>query len=249
MIVAMMQPSFMPWQGYFELIYKSDRFIILDDFQFSVQSYHQRNRLFVNKGQADWYTVPVQKSDSFMVPLNKTHINESTPWRKKQWKRIEQNYRKAPFYSVIASELEHWLASPASSLASQNTELILMLCSVMGINREIRYSSERPSGSERSQRVLELLRWCQADQYVCARGSFKYMYEDGEFPVQDIEVLFQNFVPRPYPQIGSPQEFIPFLSVLDALMNIGPEGTLHLIEAGTECWSSWDNMLEHVAAA
>ena len=242
MIVAMMQPSFMPWQGYFELIFKADRFIFLDDFQFSVQSYHQRNRLFTNMGQTDWYTVPVQKSNSFMAPLNETLVNESTPWRKKQWKRIEQNYRKAPFYSIVAPELQLWLHKPAASLAAQNIELILLLCSIMGIARESRFSSEHPSCSERSHRVLELLRWCQADQYLCARGSFAYMHEDGAFPVQDIEVLFQNFVPQPHPQIGSPNEFVPFLSVLDALMNIGPEGTLHLIEAGTECWSSWNEI-------
>lgn len=246
MLVAMMQPSFMPWQGYFELIFRAERFIILDDFQFSVQSYHQRNRLFVNRGQVDWYTVPVHKSNSFMAPLNETFINESTPWRKKQWKRIEQNYGKTPFFPVVAPDLQRWLFTPASSLAAQNTELIMLLCHMMGIEREIRFSSEFPSGSERSQRVLELLRWCEADRYICARGSFSYMKDDGVFPVKDIEAVFQNFIPKTYIQIGSPQEFIPFLSVLDALMNIGPEETLQLIAAGTECWSSWDDMLGHV---
>lgn len=249
MQVAMMQPSFMPWQGYFELIFKAERFVILDDFQFSVQSYHQRNRLFVNRGQVDWYTVPVHKSTSFMAPLNETHINESTPWRKKQWKRIEQNYGKAPFYSVIAPELQRWLLAPAASLAIQNTEFILLACRLMGLEREIRFSSDYPSSAERSQRVLELLRWCEADRYFCARGSFSYMNDDGLFPVEDIEVAFQNFVPRAYSQAGSPQEFFSFLSVLDALMNIGPESTLELIETGTESWSSWDDMLAHVEVA
>ena len=61
MNVAMMQPTFLPWLGYFQLIYKSDIFIFLDDFQFSVQSYHQRNKLFVNQDQVDWYTVPIKK--------------------------------------------------------------------------------------------------------------------------------------------------------------------------------------------
>ena len=66
MKVAMMQPTFLPWQGYFELIYQADCFIFLDDFQFSVQSYHQRNRLFVNRDQVGWYTVPVKKSNAFL---------------------------------------------------------------------------------------------------------------------------------------------------------------------------------------
>ena len=102
MNVAMMQPAFMPWQGFFELIYRAERFVFLDDFQFSVQSYHQRNRLFVNKGQVDWYSVSVMKSVSFGAPLNETKLNETIPWRQKMWKRLQQNYAKAPFYAAIA---------------------------------------------------------------------------------------------------------------------------------------------------
>ena len=63
--IAMMQPTFLPWQVFFELILKSDKFIFLDDFQYSVQSHHTRNKLFVNKGQVDYYNVPVQKSKCF----------------------------------------------------------------------------------------------------------------------------------------------------------------------------------------
>ncbi len=75
MNVGLMQPAFMPWQGFFELICRSDVFVFLDDFQFSVQSYHQRNRLFVNTGQVGWYNVAVEKS-SFKMPMNKAVINE-----------------------------------------------------------------------------------------------------------------------------------------------------------------------------
>lgn len=106
MNVAMMQPAFIPWQGLFELIYKADIFIFLDDFQFSVQSYHQRNRLFVDKERVDWYTVPVLKSVSFGLPLNQTRISEQAPWRQKMWKRIYHNYAKAPFYEMTAPHIQ-----------------------------------------------------------------------------------------------------------------------------------------------
>lgn len=243
MVVAMMQPTFMPWLGYFELIFKAKLFVFLDDFQFSVQSYHQRNRLFVNRGQVDWYTVPVKKMNSFMAPLNEVFMNETIPWRKKQWTRIEQNYAKAPFYPLLEPKLKEWFMTAHTSLASQNIQFIMMMCRVMGFEREIRYSSQCSSTATRSHRVLELLRWCEADCYLCARGSFPYMHEDGVFPVDNINVVFQNYVPKPYIQIGLPKEFIPCLSALDALMNIGPEETLKLIENGTESWASWDDML------
>ena len=80
--VAMMQPSFLPWQGLFELIYKSDKFIFLDDFQFSVQSHHTRNKLFINKNKVDYYNVPVQKSKFFEANLNVVKPVDNNQWKK-----------------------------------------------------------------------------------------------------------------------------------------------------------------------
>ena len=243
MNVAMMQPAFMPWQGFFELIYQSDIFILLDDFQFSVQSYHQRNRLFVSKEKVDWYSVPIQTSTSFKSPLNQTKTNEMIFWRRKMWKRIKYNYSKAPFYTKIAPHIEKWLLSSVESLAAHNIDFIILVCDLLDIQRDFRFSSQCPSKLRRSERVLELLRWCHATSYYCAHGSFLYMLEDGVFPISDINVLFQDFQSKPYTQIGS-ETFVPNLSILDALMNIGPEATAELIKNGTQKWLTWDEMVE-----
>lgn len=243
MNVAMMQPTFMPWQGFFELIYKSDVFILLDDFQFSVQSYHQRNRLFVNKGQVGWYSVPVQKSVSFKSPLNQTKINETTPWRMKMWKRIQQNYSKSSYYYDVAPLIEKWLLTKEESLAAQNIAFIKLVCSLLDFHREFRLSSQYPSETKRSKRIIELLRWCKAHRYFCAKGSFGYMLEDGIFPTHDIEVLFQEFQIKAYSQVGATDSFVPYLSILDALLNVGPEKTLELIINGTQRWLTWESMV------
>lgn len=243
MNIAMMQPSFMPWQGFFELIYKSDIFIFLDDFQFSVQSWHQRNRLFINRGQVDWYTIPIQKNTSFKAPLNQTIINESTPWRDKMWKRIQQNYSRAPYYSDFALFIEQWLTTKEESLATQNITLIKLICNLLNFHREFRFSSQLSSKQQRSHRVLELLRWCEARYYFCAQGSFEYMKDDGVLPVPDIEVVFQNFQPQAYPQVGSPNSFVPYLSIFDALFNIGVSATRELIVYGTPRWLTWPEMI------
>ncbi len=244
----MMQPAFLPWQGFFELIYKSERFIFLDDFQFSVQSYHQRNRLFVNKNQVDWYTVPTQKSASFKAPLNQTRINETIPWRKKMLKRLQQNYAKAPYFTEIFARIEQWLSTPEDSLAAQNIAFITLVCELLGFEREYRFSSQCPSHQARSKRVVELLNWCDADRYFCAKGSFAYMQEDAIFPVDGIDVLFQNFTPKAYKQIGSEESFVPSLSVLDVLFNIGPAQTAELIRNGTDSWLAWEDMSLAAAA-
>ncbi len=242
MKVAMMQPSFLPWQGFFELVYQAERFIILDDFQFSVQSYHQRNRLFVNKGQIDWYSVPIQKSKSYGKPLNDTLINEVSSWRVKMWKRIQQNYSKAEYYPLIAPLVQEWLLEKKDSLAAENIAFIKLVCELLGLSTEVLLSSDFTTYSQRSERVASLLELSGAGIYYCAKGSFEYMFSDGLFPLKDIEILFQDFHPRPYRQIGAINGFIPYLSVLDALLNVGPEGTMELIAEGTPKWLSWAEM-------
>lgn len=243
MNVGMMQPTFLPWLGYFELIFKSDIFIFLDDFQFSVQSYHQRNRLFVNKGQVDWYTVPVSKSLSFQMPLNNTQINENSSWRVKAWKRIQSNYRKAKYFKTYEDTIRQWLLVTYSNLAEQNISFIKLISNILGINRIFRNSSEAKTQEKRSLHVLELLRWSNAKCYYCANGAFDYMLQDRVFPVNDIEVLFQNFTPKPYFQVGSPDDFVPYLSILDVLLNIGPVQTHNLIVNGTPEWLTWEEMI------
>lgn len=242
MKIAMMQPAFLPWQGFFELISKSDLFIILDDFQFSVQSYHQRNRLFVSKEQIDWYTIPIVKSSSVGKALNDAEINSNPTWRIKMWKRIQQNYSKAAYFGEISPLIEQWLLNRKGTLAEFNCTFIEIVCRLLKIDTEIRLSSQFKTPSRRSEKVLDLLHWVKATKYLCAKGAFGYMKEDAVFPVDDIEILFQDYNPRQYSQVGSPNKFVPFLSVLDALLNIGPGQTIDLINNGTDKWLTWDNI-------
>ena len=247
MKVAMMQPAFLPWQGYFELLDSCDTFIFLDHFQFSLQGPQQRNRLMVNIGQADWVTVPVLKEGSFLQPINKTVINNAAPWREKLWRTIDYNYAKAGFFPEIGPQVQAWLFSKADNLADLNIGFIKLACRLMNICPNLLYSSKMSSQGKRSSLVLELLKAAQATHYLCARGAFGYMLEDKVFPVEDVEVLFQNYNALAYKQVGAKGSFIPNLSVLDALFNIGPEATLDLIRKGKSHWNSWEDMLRLTA--
>jgi hypothetical protein len=239
-----MQPTFLPWQGYFELIYQADRFVFADDAQFSHQSFHQRNRMFINvrQGKVAWLSVPVQK-ESFRMPLNQARVSETEPWRQKMWRQVEDNYTKTPFFRQVGPTVKKWLLTPAESLAAQNIAFIRLACDLMDIRCEFRLTSARSSGLSRSDRAVDILRWCEADVYLSPRGSFEYMKADGLLPVDGITALFQDFQPKPYPQAGFSGEFVPYLSVLDALFNVGPEATLQLIRDGTPKWLTWDEMI------
>lgn len=244
MKVALMQPSFLPWQGYFALMAQVDCFMFLDDFQFSYQSYHQRNRLFVAKRQVDWYTVPVKKTESFGKALNLTQINEMQPWRVKMCKRLQANYARTPYFREVMAIIEGWAEKKYKNLAEQNIELICQIARYLDIKTKYVCSSSYPSDKMKSSRVLELLASQHATEYYAANGSFGYMKEEGLFPVSECKVYFQNYIPSRYEQQASPDEFVPYLSILDALFNIGSGQTLELLAEGTKKWLSWEDMLK-----
>lgn len=242
--VALMQPTFLPWQGFFELILKSDRFVFLDDFQYITRSHHTRNRLFVSSNVVDFYSVSIDRTQSYRAPLNKTIINNNVEWTEKIIKRLLHVYRKTAFFNEFFPHIKSWLSRNFGSLAELNIAGIKLICSFLNIEKKFLYSSdftkETNSQSVRSQKMLDLLKWAKATEYLCAFGSFDYMKEDGIFPSEDVDVKFQNFVPKSYPQAHSPDKFIPYLSILDALFNVGPEETLNLIEEGSIHWLSWE---------
>ena len=178
--VAMMQPTFLPWIGYFELMLEADTFVFLDDFQFVHRSFDQRNRLFVSKDRVDWITVPVDKKCGFRKPYTEVPILETTPWRHKLWRQMEINYGKSLYFSSIGAKLQPLLLGNYKFIAEQNISLIMKICELLEINCEIAYSSQLSSYGKRSTRIKSLLEEIGASVYLSARGSFEYMLEDAE---------------------------------------------------------------------
>ena len=240
--VAMMQPTFLPWLGYFELISKADKFIFLDDFQFVYQSFDHRNRLFVNKDFIGWLTISVDKKNGFLKPINETGIREDLKWRNKLWQTIKINYSKAPYFSAYSDILEPLIAKPQYNLAKQNISLILAISKILEDSCNFLYSSQISVNGKRSVRVKNLLEKVNADVYLAAHGSFGYMLEDGIFPLSKIEVKFQNANLKSYDQHASTKGFVPYLSILDALFNVGADETKKLIDVTTDHWLSWEEM-------
>lgn len=239
MKVAMMQPTFLPWMGYFELINKADTFVFLDDFQYVNRTFHSRNRLFISQGKVDYAIIPLRRTEHY-PNINQIQILNDEYWVSKFFKKLEI-YKKTPYYNPIIQNLKILCYNKFSSLADFNIAIIKFFCKFLNINTNFTYSSQFFLTSSRSQRIYDLLIANNASCYLCANGSFEYMLEDKIFPCE-IPVFFQNHIPKPYKQFHS-KEFVPYLSVLDALFNLGAEQTRQLICSGTEKWLTWDERL------
>lgn len=240
--VALMQPTFMPWLGYFSLINDADIFVFLDDFQYTRRSFDSRNRILTEDGQTNFISIPIIHTGNQDLSFKEARLDISTQFYRKTAAKLEHSYRKCTYFGTIFPLIESWLSEKHESLAVMNIDFICKVCELLGFETQYILSSNLESSGRRSARILSLLKTVGAQTYLSARGSFEYMVEDALFPEESCEVFFQNFNPVPYPQRHAP-EFVSHLSVLDALMQIGPEATHKNIQKRGGIYDSWNERI------
>ncbi len=250
--IALMQPAFLPWQGFFGLVAAADVFVLLDDFQFQRHSFQQRNRIRAADGAETWITLPVTHPRAREIPTGFPTLGAAVPvvdtkWRRRLKTTLDQSYGRAAHHAAVRGAVDRWIDTRFSSVAEMNIAFIQLVAAQLQFAPIWRRSSELVSTGQRSERVLDLLRRAGAGSYLCARGSFGYMHDDGLFPVADLEVGFQDFEPQPYPQRRA-DTFVSHLSVLDALFEVGPDETRRLVLAGQRAWTPWRAMPAMTAA-
>jgi hypothetical protein len=238
-----MQPTFMPWQGYFGLIAAADCFVFLDHLQFCRRSFDHRNRLLHADGSTHWVTMPIAHTGS----EDRGRFNAVVPqcdarFRKKLLLTLRSSYARTEFFEEIFPAVEAWIAADWNSLAELNIDFIKRVTAMLGYAVDFRLSSEMPVAGKRSALLDSILRLVGAKTYLSAKGSFDYMREDGVFPIAAITTVFQDFVPRVYPQVQS-GSFVSHLSVLDALFQVGPGQTRRLVSEGQQPFRSWNDMM------
>lgn len=241
--VALMQPGFLPWLGFFELAASVDRMVLLDDFQVARHSHAHRNRLFLSPGRPGFVSIPISHPGELAADFRAIAVAPPARWWRKLEATLTQTYGRAPFFDETMAVVAPHLAEARGSLGAMNIALIRGMAARLGIETELVESSTTPTpGLRRSARVARLLELHGAGLYLAARGSFAYMRQDGLFPRADIAVRFQDFTPHPYPQAGG-GEFTPRLSALDALFMLSPDQCRSVL-FGTRRWQGWDEMLQ-----
>ena len=237
--VALMQPTFMPWLGYFSLIADSDVFVFLDDFQFVRRSFDHRNRFADKAGKETYISLPIKHEGHQEIAFNAAAPMIDTVFRKKFTGTLLHCYGHTEHYAVFSKMLEEWIHEPHATLADINISFITRISDYLGLNTaKFKKSNAISQRGQRSERILSLLEQTNAKTYLCAKGAREYMEEDKVFPVAQCQVAFQDFVPQPYKQGKFP--FFSHLSVVDAIMHLGKDGTLQAIADGNHAYKAWN---------
>jgi len=237
MIITIHQPDMLPWLGLFNKINKADLWVILDHTTNNPRDaafWGRRVKILVN-GEGKWLSLPLKKPETpgvIGIPIYEMEFNNAEPKIYLDALRsVELNYKKTPFFKEIFPLVERFLLSQEMNMTKRNLAFMFQLMELLDIKTEICFSSEMDCQEKSTALLVEILNKKQGTTYLCGGGAGGYQ-QDELFHAAGMEVIYNSFNHPVYNQMNSP-EFVPGLSIIDALMNVGISETKKLIRNGS----------------
>lgn len=213
---AIMQPYFLPYIGYWQLIKSVDEFVVYDNIQYTKKGWFNRNRIL--NGDSDrLFTIPLKK-DSDYLTVAERFLGDDSPKEIKRLLQIIQNtYRKAPQYVEVYPIIEACFTCDKTNLFEYIYNSIKIICDYLEIDTKITISStvDIDHSLKAEQKVMALCKATGTDVYINAIGGLE-LYNKTEFAAEGIDLQFIKSKPIEYSQFGN--SFVPWLSIIDVLM-------------------------------
>lgn len=229
-VVAIHQPNFFPWLGYFNKIAHADVFVVLDNVQFQKTGGTWCNRVKMLVGnKPDWVTMPVSRSFHGVRTIREMEILDDG-WRRKTVATIRSSYLKAPHFREVFDVIAPLVESAETNLAAYNLAVIRAIAGRIGLDvSKLVVGSTIAAEGAATDLLIAIVKAVGGTDYLYGGGSGGYQ-EDEKFAAAGVGLVKQSFSHPSYPQHGT-TEFVPGLSIVDTLMNAGFEGTKTLVTA------------------
>lgn len=218
--VAIIQPSFLPWRGFFSIISAVDTFVHYDDVQFDKDGWRNRNNIKTPNGLI-WITVPVKTKGLSGQKINETSIVYDKDWARKILSSIRLSYSRAAHFDKYFEWLSSVLSQRWPSISDLNIRLTEDVCSFFSLKCTFVRSSQLKSRENlgRVERIVSICQELGATRYVSGPSAKSYITNPDLFTKNEIELLYYKYSFEPYHQIHG--DFVPNVSILDVLMNCG----------------------------
>ena len=222
---AIIQPSFLPWRGFFDIIHRSDIFVFLDDVQFDKHSWRNRNKIKTANG-TQWVTVPVLVTGKFGQKILETKIRNNISWKKKILNAIYYSYKKSTFFEEYFPTLEESLSREWDLIADLDIFLTEEIMKMLGIKTvTCRSSVLGITAIDKNERILQICQKAGISCYISGPSAKDYM-NSTFYKRNGITVEFMDYNYPSYQQLYRP--FDPQVSIIDLLFNMGPEAPRYI---------------------
>lgn len=230
MNVVILQPSYIPWRGYFDQIHRADLFIFYDDVQYDKRGWRNRNQIKTSRGK-QWLTVPVRSrgSQTENIPINQIKIVWENPWNQDHLKSIQHSYARAPHYEHYAPLLAALYNRQDEFLADFTIETTIAIARELGIahTRFMRSSEIQGISGQKTDRLIEILLAVGAKHYISGPSARDYI-ENEKFEAAGISLEYMEYNYPEYPQLHPPYD--PYVSILDLLFMTGSQAPNHIFK-------------------
>lgn len=229
MNVVILQPSYIPWRGYFHQIARADLFIFYDDVQYDKHGWRNRNQIKTAQGK-QWLSIPVHSAGVTQgIPIKDVKIDWSKPWAKNHWKALTFSYSKAPFFHQFAPLFEPFYQRQDMLLADFTIDLTIALARELGITHtKFIRSSEIPGiNGQKTERLIQILTSVGTTHYISGPSARDYI-EQEQFDAAGITLEYMVYDYPEYPQLYPP--FDPQVSALDLLFMTGSDASKFFID-------------------
>ena len=223
MIASIHQPKYFPYPGFFHKIQLSDIFVILDNTQYE-KHFTNRNTIIVPNGTTK-ISVPINKNHKFL-PNKLVEINNNIDWKKDHYNKIYHSYKNSEYFSLYDNFFKELYEQDWKFLSELNITIILKIFDWLKINVKVIKESELNIVGTQSERLINCCKKINADTYLSGTGGINYLKNE-LFQNNQIKLQYQQYYPKLYNQHFS-KTFIPNLSIIDLLMNLGPNSLNHI---------------------
>lgn len=225
--IGILQPSYLPWLGYFDQIMRSDVFVFYDDVQYDKNGWRNRNRIKTVNG-VQWLTIPVLLKGKEFPLIKDVAIDQSQNWVKKHVAAIEQSYGKCEYYDTFICDMLQKYSW--KWLWDVDTAMINLIMKYLDIDIVTPLSWCIPKSEDTIQRLIDIIKYCGGDTFIEGSAGRDYI-DPSVFKLAGIDIIFQDYKHPTYEQRHG--DFVSHLSIIDVLFNCGKEETLRILKGGS----------------
>ena len=223
---VILQPSYIPWRGYFDQIRSADVFVFYDDVQFDKGGWRHRNKICTPTGPT-WLSIPVKHKGHLHLALRVKDvvIDWNQNWIVKHWRSICQNYAKSPFFSEIATILQPYYESHPETLCDMVIPLTIRLSEYLGFSTKFLRSSEMNVGGSQTERLVNIVKENSCSHYISGPSAKSYL-DETQFTTAGLSLEYAVYDYPEYPQLHKP--FESQVSIVDLLFMVGPRAAEYI---------------------
>jgi hypothetical protein len=227
---AILQPSYLPWRGYFHQIQKADIFVFYDDVQYDKHGWRNRNRIKTSQG-TQWITIPVKKKGNVEQarPICDVEIDWDRDWSRKHLSALMLAYQHAPHFRDFKELLQSWYSSSPKKLVEFTINTTIEIAHRLGLgHKTFLRSSELQVPGYRTERLIEIVKAVGCRHYISGPSAKAYLDEE-LLKQAGITLEYMRYDYPEYPQLYPP--FDPQVSILDLLFMTGNDASKSIWDA------------------